>query len=114
VIQECNTWKDQGGEKAKNIQRREHTIADYALRRKWIVESPSWRHAHVRIEDQCKRCGEHYKSRTGVCKCSFVMEPFLAFMSGEIASDHVRMQTLNKEEWAKVNAELKRRAEAQK
>jgi hypothetical protein len=109
VINQCNGWSDKGGQNLVNIQAREHQWADLAVRKGWISESPKWRHVHVRVEDQCPRCHDHYRSKTGVCKCNFVVDPFTAFMMSEISVDHVRMDTLTKEQWVKVKAEVERR-----
>jgi hypothetical protein len=99
--------------KRKNITRKHHTIADFMLAMGKIKESPRWRNSPKgAIKDACGRCGESYVSKTGVCKCGFVQDPFLAYMSSEIDVEHVRMKSLGKEAWEKVHAEEKRRAEA--
>jgi len=100
--------------KRKNITRKQHTIADFMLAMGRIKEPPPWRNSPKGpMKDACSRCGAEYVSKTGVCKCGFVQDPFLAYMSSEIEVEHVRMKTLTKEQWEKVRAEEKRRAEAQ-
>lgn len=84
---------------------------DLAFHQKWIKAPYKWRDTQVRPEDSCEKCGEQYVSKTGVCKCGFVRSPLLAYMSSEIGIDHTRMDTLSKEDWAKVLIEEKRRNE---
>lgn len=112
VIAQCDVWKDEGGMSAKNIQGRHRAIAKFALGMKWIDKAPLWVNARVEAADQCPRCGDQYRSRTGVCKCGYVVHPLQAYLSSEIKVDHVRMDALTKEDWAKVKAEEKRRIEA--
>jgi len=99
-------------EKRRNITRYHHTVADFMLAMKRIQQAPPWRSAQIKAKDMCPRCGAQYVSMTGVCKCSYVHDPFTAYMSSEISVDHVRMNSLSAEEWVKVKAEEKRRAEA--
>jgi hypothetical protein len=101
-------------QKRKNIQKYQHTVADFMLQQKQIQKAPSWREVQFKAEDCCPRCNAQYVSKTGMCKCSYVVDPLLAFMSGEIAVDHVRMNTLTAEQWKKAKAEQSRRTEAQK
>lgn len=98
--------------KRKNITRKHHTIADFMLAMKKIQGPPSWRNSPINVKDTCKRCNQQYVSTTGVCKCGFAMEPFIAYMAGEIDVDHVRMNTLTKEQWDKVKAEEEKRKAA--
>jgi hypothetical protein len=98
--------------KRKNIQKYQHTVADFMLTMKQIQNAPSWRNVQFKAEDCCPRCNAQYVSKTGMCKCSYVVDPLLAYMSGEIDVAHVRMNTLNAEQWKKANAEQKRRTEA--
>jgi hypothetical protein len=112
VLEQATRWYD--GEKAQraNIQYAEFTWHDFALRRQWITQALPWRNTSVRAEDRCPRCAKQYVSKTGVCECSFVFDPFAAYMHGEITIDHVRMGILTKGQWAKVKEEEKRRTEA--
>jgi len=100
-------------QKRKNIQRPHHVIADFMLAMKKIDHAPAWRNSPIQAKDSCNRCGAQYVSKTGVCKCGFVQEPFVAYFASEIEAEHVRMKMLTKEQWAKVHAEQKRRAEAE-
>lgn len=108
--EQSHNWDDPA--KRKNIQRNHHTIADFMLNMKKIDGSPAWRNSPIQSKDSCLRCGAQYVSKTGVCKCGYVHDPFLAFMSSEIMVDHVRMNTLTAPQWEKVRAEEKRRADA--
>jgi hypothetical protein len=111
VLEQAGHWADDPKQRA-NIQRAEHTWADFALKMNWIQTPVAWRNTQVRAEDCCPRCNVPYVSKTGMCKCSYVYDPFVAFMSGEITQDHVRLQTLNAEQWKKVKAEIERRQKA--
>lgn len=110
-LDQASRWFDNEKQRA-NIQRAEHTWHDFALRKQWITAALPWRNTQVRVEDRCPRCSQQYTSKTGVCKCSYVHDPYVAYMSGEILIDHVRMNVLNKGQWDKVKAEQKRRDEA--
>ena len=100
-------WDDP--QKRKNITRYHHVVADFMLAMKRISEPPPWRNSRVDPKSTCPRCSQQYVSRTGVCKCSYVHDPLLAFMSAEIGIDHVRMNSLTAEDWVKVRAEEQRR-----
>jgi hypothetical protein len=101
-------------QKRKNIQKYQHIVADFMLREKQIQKAPSWREVQFKAEDCCPRCNAQYVSKTGMCKCSYVVDPLLAYLSGEIEFDHVRMSTLTGEQWKKAKAEQTRREEARK
>jgi len=103
-IQQADVWYDDR-EKRRNIQAPERRWHDLALARQWITTARPWRTGHVEMEQRCPRCREQYVSTTGVCKCSYVVEPFTAYMAGEILVDHVRMSTLKADQWNKVKAE---------
>jgi hypothetical protein len=96
-------------QKRKNIQKYQHTVADFMLQQKQIQKAPSWREVQFKAEDCCPRCNAQYVSKTGMCKCSYVVDPLLAFMSGEIEFENVRMNTLTGEAWKKAKAEQERR-----
>ena len=113
VLMEANHDADDP-QKRKNIQKYQHIVADFMLHMKQIQNAPSWRNVQFKAEDCCPRCNAQYVSKTGMCKCSYVVDPLLAFMSGEISVDHVRMNTLTAEQWKKSKAEQARRVEAQK
>jgi len=113
VLMEANHDADDP-QKRKNIQKYQHIVADFMLHMKQIQNAPSWRNVQFKAEDCCPRCNAQYVSKTGMCKCSYVVDPLLAFMSGEISVDHVRMNTLTAEQWKKAKAEQARRVEAQK
>ena len=113
VLMEAGHWADDPQQR-KNIQKYQHTVADFMLQMKQIQNAPAWRTVQFKAEDCCPRCNAQYVSKTGMCKCSYVVDPLLAFLSGEIAIDHVRMNTLTAEQWKKAKAEQTRRAEAQK
>jgi len=104
IIQQADVWYDDR-EKRRNIQAPERRWHDLALRRQWITTPRPWRTGHVEMEQRCPRCREQYVSTTGVCKCSYVVDPFAAYMAGEILVDHVRMSTLTADQWKKVKAE---------
>lgn len=110
-ITQADTWFDNEKTRA-NIQFAEHTWHDFALRKQWITVARAWRTTHVRVEDRCPRCAKQYVSKTGVCGCGHIVDPFVAYFSSEITVDHVRMGSLNKAQWAKVKDEEKRRTEA--
>jgi hypothetical protein len=112
VLMEANHDADDP-QKRKNIQRYQHTVADFMLQMKQIQNAPAWRNVQFKSEDCCPRCNAQYVSKTGVCKCSFVVDPFLAYMESEIAIDHVRMGKLTPAQWKKVNEEEARRKKAQ-
>ena len=114
VLMEANHDADDP-QKRKNIQRYQHTVADFMLQMKQIQNAPAWRNVQFKAEDCCPRCNAQYVSKTGMCKCGYFVDPFLAFMSGEeISTEHVRMNTLTKEQWSKVKTEQTRRDEARK
>jgi hypothetical protein len=112
VLDQATRWYD--GEKGQraNIQFAEYTWHDFALRKQWITQALPWRNTSIRTEDRCPRCAKQYVSKTGICECSFVFDPFKAYMEGEIVMEHVRMNTLTKGQWVKVKEEQKRRDEA--
>jgi hypothetical protein len=112
VLEQAQRWADKGGLQVNNIQRAEHTWADYAVAKKIIPGSPKWRHVTIAQAQQCKRCGKQYVSVVGMCECGHVQEPFVAYMNSMVEKDHVRMGTLTAEEWKKVNAEEERRIKA--
>lgn len=111
ILEQCDHWADDPKTRA-NIQRPERLWADFALEHNWIPSAKSWRNVTVSPENACPRCNAQFVSKTGACKCGYVFNPLLAYMSGECGIDHVRMNTLTKEQWAKVNVEEKRRQEA--
>jgi hypothetical protein len=111
VLEEAGHWADDPKQRA-NIQRAQHTWADFALKMNWIQHPVPWRNTQIRAEDCCPRCDAQYVSKTGMCKCSYVYDPFVAFMAGEITHEHVRMQTLDAEKWKKVKIEIDRRQKA--
>ena len=111
-LRQADTWFDQGDEARRNIQNTHHIWHDFSLRKQWIRDNRPWRHTEIRQQDCCERCGKQYVSKVGICACGFVREPLKAFLSGEIAADHVRMQTLTGEEWKKVREEEERRKKA--
>jgi|CZLA01.1.fsa_nt_gi hypothetical protein len=113
VLIQADTWADDPKTRA-NIQDNERIWADFAFEQQWIPAARAWRNTVIRPEDSCPRCNAQYVSKTGMCKCSYVVNPLLAYMSGEIAVDHVRLNTLSAEDWKKVNAEQKRRDDARK
>lgn len=110
-LDQASRWYDNEKQRA-NIQRAEHTWHDFALRKQWITSALAWRNVQAPESSRCPRCAQQYVSKTGVCKCSFVYEPFTAYMQGEITVDHVRMNTMSKAQWEKVKTEQKRRDEA--
>jgi len=111
ILDQADHWADDPKTRA-NIQRPERVWADFAFEQKWITAPKAWRNTVTRPEDSCPRCGAQYVSKTGMCKCSYVVDPLLAFLSGEILVDHVRLQTLKAEDWKKINAEQERRNKA--
>jgi hypothetical protein len=111
VLDQAQKWYDDEKQRS-NIQHREHAFHDFALRKQWITAAMPWRNVQVRSEDRCPRCQQQYVSKTGVCKCSYVMDPFTAYMQGEILVDHVRMNVLTGKQWKAVKEEEKRREEA--
>ena len=111
VLEQADVWADDPKTRA-NIQNNERVWADFAFEQKWIPAARAWRNTQVRPEDSCPRCNAQYVSKTGMCKCSYVVNPLLAYLSGEITVDHVRLNTLSADEWKKVKAEQKRRDEA--
>jgi hypothetical protein len=112
VMAEADRNFDLGNQHRANIQHPERVWHDFALRKQWITESRPWRNADVPHALRCPRCSQQYTSKTGACKCGYVVEPLVAYMNGEISIEHVRLNTLTKAEWIKVNAEQKRRDEA--
>ncbi len=111
VLDQAQRWYDDEKQRS-NIQRMEHAYHDFALRKQWITAAMPWRNVQVRSEDRCMRCQQQYTSKTGVCKCGYVMDPFTAYMSSEIEIEHVRMKSLNAKQWKSVKEEEKRREEA--
>lgn len=111
VLEEAGHMADDP-QMAKNIQRYHHTVADFMLAQQKIEAPPKWRNSPIQAGATCKRCNQQYVSKTGICKCGNVQEPFVAYMNSEIEIDHVRMKSLTKEEWAKVNIEEARRKDA--
>jgi hypothetical protein len=99
-------------QKRKNIQKYQHTVADFMLHMKQIQNAPSWRNVQFKAQDCCPRCNAQLVTKTGMCKCSYVVDPLVAFMSGEIEFEHVRMNTLTGEAWKKAKAEQERRMKA--
>lgn len=113
ILHQCGLWWDEAGEARRNIQRNERIWHDFARQKQWTRMDAPWRSTEIRVEDSCERCGQQYVSKVGVCKCGYVRVPFVAYMSGEIGIDHVRLQTLSADDWKKVNAEQLRRKAAQ-
>lgn len=111
VLDQANVWNDDEDTR-KNIQYAERTWHDFALSRQWITAPLAWRTNYAGTAERCPRCTQPYTSKTGVCKCSYVYDPFKAFMQGEILIDHVRMNVLNKEQWVKVKEEQAKREAA--
>lgn len=98
--------------KIKNITVDYHLWAHLALDNEWITALPDWKGEDVMSKDLCVKCGERNKSKTGVCRCSHVYDPMLAYMEHEIHIDHVSMGRLTAEQWKAVRKEETRRAEA--
>jgi hypothetical protein len=111
VLYEANADADDP-QKRKNIQNYQRTVAQFMLQQKKIQNAPPWMNVQLAAADCCPRCNAQYVSKTGVCKCSFVVDPLAAYMQSEIAVDHVRMNILTAEQWKKVNAEEDRRQKA--
>lgn len=111
MLDQASHWWDNEKQRA-NIQRTEHIWHDFALRRQWITQGLPWRTTHTPEASRCPRCGKQYVSKTGVCGCSFVVDPYTAYMTAEIGVDHVRMNSLNEEQWAAVRKEEARREKA--
>lgn len=105
-IQQGNDY-DKQDDMRRNISVVHRTWAQYALDRGWIKAMPGWCNARpedpVEIEN-CKACGNEYKSMVGVCGCGHVQYPLLAYESAKISLEHVAMDRLTPKEWAVANA----------
>lgn len=113
VLDEAMRQYDLGNQHRANIQKPEHMWHDFALEKGWIKTAMPWRNTQPgNVDNRCPRCQDPYLSKTGVCKCSYVVDPLTAYLSGEILVDHVRMNTLSAAQWAKVKDEQKKRDEA--
>jgi hypothetical protein len=116
VVQQCDLWWDEGSNDKTggriNIQRNERIWHDFGRQKGWIREDRAWRQTHFRVEDSCKKCNQQYVSKTGVCKCGYVMFPLLAYFENEIGVDHQRLNSLSPDEWKKIKAEEERRKAA--
>ena len=105
MMHEASTYFDQGSDARRNIDPHTHFVwVDWLLHKKLITKAPVWRNTVIEDRDRCEQCGDQYVSQTGMCKCGYVKEPFKAFEKGLITADHVRMDTLTKEEWKQVKA----------
>lgn len=111
-LEQSDHWADDPKTRA-NIQNPQRIWADFALEMNWIPGPKAWRNTVVDPNKSCPRCNEQFKSKTGLCKCGYVHDPLAAYMTGEIAVDHVRMQTLKGDDWKKVRTEEERRKKAQ-
>ena len=100
---EAQAFADGNEDQRRNRTPDYNTWADFAMRKRWITGLPKWRTAEAPSQaDMCEKCGDRYISLTGVCKCGYVRFPMVAFESGEIPFEHVRMDVLNAEQWAKA------------